>query len=130
MREKRLQEVCLAAAQQRLLSSAHDVAEGGLAVALAEACISHPTTPQGARITLQTDMRPDVALFSESQSRVLVSLPPAHWSRLQALIQTADLPYTHLGEVGGTSLVIEGMLDLSVDDVHTQWRTRLATQLT
>ena len=52
-REKRLQGLCLTAARERSFSSAHDVAEGGLAVALAEACISRPQGAIGARVTVR-----------------------------------------------------------------------------
>ena len=84
-REKRLQSLCLTAARERLLSSAHDVTEGGLAIAVAEACISRPEQPIGASVTLASSLRPDALLFGESQSRVLVSLPRTALPRLRAL---------------------------------------------
>jgi len=127
--EKRLQELCLTAAHERLFSSAHDVAEGGLAVALAEACITRPGGAIGARVTLSGDVRPDALLFSESQSRVLVSLPQAALPRLRALARTADLPLTVLGEVGGTELEITGYLRLPVALLQREWRTALAQKL-
>ncbi len=128
-REKRLQELCLTAACERLFSSAHDVAEGGLAVALAEACITRPEGAIGARITLTGDLRPDALLFGESQSRVVVSLPHAALPRLQELARTAELPLTVLGEVGGTDLDIVGYLRLPVETLQREWRTALARQL-
>ena len=128
-REKRLQGLCLTAARERLFSSAHDVAEGGLAVALAEACISRPQGALGARVTVAAELRPDALLFSESQSRVLVSLPHAALPRLQALARAADLPLVVLGEVGGASLDITGYLHLPVAMLHHEWRTALAQWL-
>jgi len=109
--EKRLQDLCLTGARERLFSSAHDVAEGGLAVALAEACITHPEQPLGACVTLNGHLRPDALLFGESQSRVLVSLPRTALPRLQELVQSADLILTVLGEVGGSDLDIAGICE-------------------
>ena len=53
-----------------LVASAHDLSEGGLAVALAESCISGGI---GAEVNFNTELRSDIALFSESQSRILLS---------------------------------------------------------
>ncbi len=128
-KEKRLQGLCLTAAREQLLSSAHDVAEGGLAVALAEACITRPENPIGAQVALNDHIRPDALLFGESQSRVLVSLPPAALPRLQALAQAAEIPLSQLGEVGGANLDIHGYLRASVDMLQQEWRTSLVKQL-
>lgn len=127
--EKRLQDLCLTAAQEQLFSSAHDLAEGGLAVALAESCISQPEKTVGARVSINSNLRPDALLFSESQSRILVSFPQTSFPRLQELARIADLPFTVLGEVGGTELEIVGYLRLSVDMLQEEWRTALARQL-
>lgn len=128
-REKRLHELCLTAAQEGLLTSAHDVAEGGLAIALAEACISYPDKAIGARIRLPEGLRPDVFLFSESQSRVLVSVPPTALPRLQTLARAAALPLLILGEVGGSELEVQGYYRLPVALLQQVWRTGLAKRL-
>jgi phosphoribosylformylglycinamidine synthase len=129
-REKRLQQVCLRAARAGLFSSAHDVAEGGVAVALAEACISHPHQTLGARVTLTGDLRPDAVLFGESQSRAVVSVRPPDWERLKALLHTSGLPFRVLGEVGGTDLEIVGYMKIATAALRQQWQTALAQQLT
>lgn len=129
-REKLLQRVCVQAAQAGLFSSAHDVAEGGLAVALAEACISHPRQPLGARVTLTGDLRPDALLFGESQSRAVVSVRPPDWERLKALLHTSALPFSVLGEVGGTDLEIVGHMKIATAALRQQWQAALAQQLT
>ena len=144
-REKRLHRLCLDASAEDLLSSAHDVAEGGLAVALAEACISGPTA-LGAQVRLVGAGRPDAQLFGESQSRVLVSLPEAKLARLQTLAGAADLPCLILGRVGGSVLELQvdaaeqssetraastpaGGIRLPVARLEHEWRTALARQL-
>ncbi|MCE2487551.1 MAG: hypothetical protein J4F42_18710 [Desulfurellaceae bacterium] len=144
-REKRLHQLCLDASAEDLLSSAHDVAEGGLAVALAEACISGPTA-LGAQVHLAGTGRPDAQLFGESQSRVLVSLAEAKLARLQTLAEAAELPCSVLGRVGGSVLELQvdaaeqssemtaasppaGGIRLPVTRLAHEWRTALARQL-
>jgi phosphoribosylformylglycinamidine synthase len=127
--EKRLQNLCLQAAQERLFSSAHDVAEGGVAVALAEACITRPEGPFGAQVTLPGNLRSDVTLFGESQSRAIVSLSPDKLPRLEQLAHTQQVPYTILGEVGGTELSIANYLRIPVSTLQHEWQTALARQL-
>lgn len=129
-REKLLQQVCVRAARDGMFSSAHDVAEGGLAVALAEACISHPRQTIGVRVTLTGDLRPDALLFGESQSRAIVSVRPTDWDRLKALLHTSRLPFSVLGEVGGTDLEIAGYMRIATAALRRQWQTALAQQLT
>jgi phosphoribosylformylglycinamidine synthase len=68
--EKRVQEAIREIVNAGLAESAHDLSDGGLAVALAECACS---TNVGARIDLDSDLRPDLLLFHEGPSRVLVS---------------------------------------------------------
>ena len=129
-RERLLQQVCVQAAQEGLFASAHDVAEGGLAVALAEACISNPAQTLGARVRLTGAMRPDALLFGESQSRAVVSVQPADWDRLEALLQASHLPFSVLGEVEGTHLEISDYMKIATASLRHQWQTALAQKLT
>jgi phosphoribosylformylglycinamidine synthase len=121
--EKRLHRVVLAAAQERLLRSAHDVAEGGLAVALAEC--SFGGSRHGARVTLEGGMRTDALLFGESQSRMLVSVRRKALSQVRDLARREDVPCTVLGEVRGHALVIEGLVELQIESVRERWRRAL-----
>src|SRR5262249_12797832 len=95
--EKRLHRVCLAAVHERLLRSAHDIAEGGLAVALAECSFGGPGL--GFRVAIERGIRTDALLFGESQSRMLLSLRRRHLGRLRDLARREDVPFTLLGEV-------------------------------
>jgi phosphoribosylformylglycinamidine synthase len=121
--EKRLQRLVLAAAAERLLRSAHDVAEGGLAVALAECSFAGPR--YGARVALEGGMRADALLFGESQSRMLVSVRRKTVSQLKEMARREDVPIAVLGEVRGHSLVIDGLIDLPIDAVRERWRRAL-----
>jgi phosphoribosylformylglycinamidine synthase len=127
--ERRLQELCLAACCEGLLHSAHDVSEGGLAVALAESCLSRPAGAIGVTVKLGMDIRTDALLFAESQSRVMVSLSSRSLPRLQALAQAKGVPLTILGEVGGQELVIGDLVRLPVSQLWEKWQSALELDL-
>ncbi|MDN4066741.1 phosphoribosylformylglycinamidine synthase subunit PurL [Paenibacillus sp. FSL R5-0407] len=101
--EKKLLNAVLGAIQSGLVRSAHDLAEGGLAVALAESCISGGL---GATVEFNSSLRPDVALFSESQSRILLSASKEQAEKLQDFIASRGVPVQRIGEVAGSDLVI------------------------
>lgn len=102
--EKKLLTAVLGAIQGGLVQSAHDLAEGGLAVALAESGISGGL---GAQVNVETTLRPDHALFSESQSRILLSASPDKASALEAHLRSLEVPVTVLGKVEGSQLTVE-----------------------
>jgi phosphoribosylformylglycinamidine synthase subunit PurL len=120
--EKKLLGGVLKAIQSGLVQSAHDVSEGGLAAALAESCISGNV---GASVQWSTDLRNDVALFSESQSRIVLSVSPDHKNALEKHLQEAGVPFTALGVVGGNKLSINingaSALEESVEALKSVW---------
>lgn len=122
--EKRLQRAVLSAIQGGLVSSAHDLAEGGLAVALAESAISGGI---GANIDWSVpELRVDVALFSESQSRLLLSCRPDQADALQMHLVEEGVRVTRIGTVGGKKLnvTVNGVaaLDVDVSKLETTWK--------
>jgi len=80
--ERRVQGCCLEAIRAGLVRSAHDCSDGGLAVTLAEGCVSNPDKPIGVDVNLADSLRPDALLFGESQSRILLSLREADFAAL------------------------------------------------
>lgn len=113
-KENAIQNVGLSAIQAGLIQSAHDCAEGGFAIALAECCVTHPKNPRGASIRINSDLRPDLALFSESQSRIIVSVRPDSKSELEKLMTDAGVVWQKIGTVGGDHLKINDWIDLNV----------------
>src|SRR3989475_7525310 len=106
-REAALQRVVLQAVEQGLVRSAHDCAEGGLAVALAESCLSATNGPLGAEIVLDRQgLRRDSLLFGESQSRIILSVKPANREKIEALARQEGVPCSVLGFVRGQRLMI------------------------
>jgi phosphoribosylformylglycinamidine synthase subunit PurL len=124
--ERRLHEACRAAIAAGLVRSAHDCSEGGLAVALAESCVSGPR-PVGATVEMEDDGgRVDLALFGEGPSRVVVSVRPEAERHFERLMGEFALPWRWLGRVGGEGLVARrgGVTVLSVplDRLDHAWR--------
>jgi phosphoribosylformylglycinamidine synthase len=122
-----VQRVVRSAVRRRLLSSAHDCSEGGVAVALAESCVAGGI---GAVVALDDDLPPVASLFSESQSRVLVSLADTDVAAFLDLLLEAKVPYSVIGEVGGTTLEIEGMVALPLDRITAIYNTSLEQRVT
>ena len=104
-RERAVQAACLAAIEAGCVRSAHDAAEGGLAVALAECCVTGPRR-LGAEITLPAGPRVDERLFGEAPSRVVVSVPPSEAPRFARIVGEWAIPVSTLGRVGGHQLSI------------------------
>ena len=113
--EAALAEVLHQAAQQRLLASAHDVSAGGLLVTLVESCLGGDV---GAEVILPPGATLTHALFGESPGRVVVSVASANVRAFAQLCRDAQLPVVDLGTVTGERLVINGVLDLGLDDVR------------
>ncbi|MFI6814608.1 phosphoribosylformylglycinamidine synthase subunit PurL [Nonomuraea sp. NPDC050328] len=111
--EKALGEVLVEAAQRGLIEGSHDLSDGGLGIALAEACLAAGV---GATVTLSGE--PFVDLFSESSSRVLVAIKPEAFEEFAALCGEHEVPCYGLGVTGGDSLVVDGVLDIPLPDLR------------
>jgi phosphoribosylformylglycinamidine synthase subunit PurL len=105
--EKALHDCVLSLIQDGLLQSAHDCSEGGIAVALAESCISGPERTLGAVVRLPRGrVRKDAVLFGESQSRIVVSAKPVHRQAVLDLTRRFSVPVEVIGAVSGNRLII------------------------
>jgi phosphoribosylformylglycinamidine synthase len=121
--ERRLQELLVAAAGRGLLRSAHDAAEGGLLVALAEAAMGSAYAPSGLGATLDLEryapgVESEGLLYGEDAGRVVVSADPAHSAALTALAREHSVPHFHAGRVGGRTLELRvgsGVLSWDTD---------------
>ncbi len=117
--EQALAAVLIAAAEEGLLSSAHDVADGGLAQALVESALRHNL---GVALTLP-DGDPTVQLFSESTARALVSLPATSHRRFVQLCREHNVPVERLGEVlDDQVLEVVGEFSLPLDEIRSAWQ--------
>jgi phosphoribosylformylglycinamidine synthase subunit PurL len=98
--ERALQRLLLEAIRSGWIRAAHDVMEGGLAVALAESAFADGSRPFGIEVTLEDDLAPAPLLFGEAQGRVVVSCRPEHVEPLRSLAERHGVPATVIGAVG------------------------------
>lgn len=128
--EQQLLGAVLAAIRAGLVRSAHDLAEGGLAVALAESCISGQI---GAKVALDSELRADLALFSESQSRILLSVEPGKADELLRQMAAAGVPAVDIGAVGGDDLVVhvndEAKVTRAVGTLAQHWKDAIPCRM-
>jgi phosphoribosylformylglycinamidine synthase subunit PurL len=135
-RERALQDLLVALANARLLRSAHDCADGGFAVTLAESCFD--TDGVGADVTIDAvhvardhAINIAAALFSESASRVVVSVAPESVSEVMSRAAAAGVPAHAIGRTGGSTIRIgiEGELaiDIPVEDAERAWADSISS---
>ena len=121
--EKRVHSAIRKIVNGGLAESAHDISDGGLAVALAESSFGGI----GAVINLPSSERPEVQLFHEAPSRILISTANVHQVRA-----IADEFHVELMEIGTTlagKLVIADRIDASIDELRQPWSTSLERML-
>jgi phosphoribosylformylglycinamidine synthase len=133
MAERALQELLVALANERLLQSAHDCADGGLAVAVAECCFD--TDEIGADVGVDVQVSPDPAvnrvagLFGESATRVVLSAAEGHVSQILERAAASGVPARVVGRTGGNLLRIavngKTAVDLPVAEAERAWRNAL-----
>ncbi len=97
--ERQLQRTVLALHTDRLIRSAHDCSEGGLACALAESAFGNVDGPFGIEIEINDDRAPVALFFGESQGRVVVSCAPGDAERCLRVARAHRVPATLLGTV-------------------------------
>jgi phosphoribosylformylglycinamidine synthase subunit PurL len=132
--ELAVQTACLRAAEAGLLRSAHDCADGGLVVALAECCFSSLNREAvGAQIDISGDFDVATRLFSETPSRIIISFNESARSELEEIAAAQGCPLTVLGNVGSDSLQIksdgEEVIQLAVAEIENAWRSSLKDKL-
>ena len=120
--ERRVQQLCRDSISRRIIASAHDCSDGGLAVALAECCVSEPSGGIGFQGQVRLPSRWDAVLFGERQSRIVVSLDQTKWGELAALAAETGVPLLRLGVTGGSRFRLGADLDASLDEISAAWR--------
>ena len=116
--ERRLAALLAAAVAAGLLSAAHDLSDGGLAVALAESCLRG-----GTGCTVRRPDDPFTALFSESAARAVVAVRPGCETAFGQLTEAHGVPAAAIGSTGGDSLTVDGCFAVPLAElaaVHTR----------
>lgn len=132
-RELAVVQCCREAIRRGIIKSAHDLSEGGLAVALAECSLLTPSAPQGTEIMLPAsqEIRLDALLFGESQSRILVTISESQREEMGRLAEEFHVPIYVLGRVGGDhlSIQLEGekpIIHIPLRQLEEAWKGAIA----
>ena len=118
-REREIHSTVLELAQSGKIRSAHDVSEGGLFACLAECLMSGQ---QGTGLAVDAavlgDWRPDIALFSESQSRIVISCTPQAAPAVETVCRRNGVDFQWLGDVNQSGRVeIDGVVVVEVEEL-------------
>ena len=124
-RERAVQAAIRELIQRGWVHTAHDVADGGLLVALAEMTFPYGL---GATVELRDELRPDALLFGEAASRVLFTVDKLRLQDVTAWLEAEGLPHHVLGEVGGDHLEVllpSARLSWGVAELREAWERPL-----
>ena len=115
--EKKIQDTLLNLIRKGLIKSAHDISEGGIVSALAECCIINQEKQIGCEVEVPIKSRKDFSLFSESQSRIIISVSKEKNLELELEPELSSVKFTKLGVVTGLSLKLKNLFDVSITEV-------------
>ena len=128
--ERALQGLLVMLADERLMRSAHDCSDGGIAVTLAECCfgtngVGAEASIAGVQLARDAAINVAAALFGESASRVVISAVPDDVRKVLERAAAAHVPAKIIGQTGGSRLRIAVggamVIDQSVDDAERLW---------
>jgi phosphoribosylformylglycinamidine synthase len=132
--ERALQALLVSLADERLLRSAHDCSDGGLAVTVAECCfdaggIGVEVSIPGVQVASAAATNVAAALFGESASRIVVSVVPDNLTMVLERAAAAKVPAHVVGRTGGNRIrmAVAGRLviDQAVDEAERAWAAAL-----
>ena len=117
--EKKLQNIILQLIEKKLIKSAHDISEGGIVCALAECCVMDENNLVGAFVNLPVINRKDFSFFSESQSRVIVSIEKDNKKEFENLLNELAQPYYYLGETKEKEFKVNDVINFNIDELSS-----------
>jgi len=124
--ERRVQDACIEAIIKKIVHSAIDVSDGGMAVAIAESCISNPEKPMGASIFISGKLREDELFFAESQSVIIVSINESRLLEMERIASKNIVPCVTIGRVKDNGkLKMNNCIDLSLDEIQKAYTSTL-----
>jgi phosphoribosylformylglycinamidine synthase subunit PurL len=120
-----LQKAVLELISIKLINSAHDIAEGGLAVALAECCVMNKDKSTGCKVNYDYNSRKDFDLFSESQSRIIISADAGNENAVLETCKKLNVPIIKIGITGGNEISINKDIKLGLDRINSAYYLKL-----
>ncbi len=126
MFEQKLQTALLEIIRNNLINSAHDISDGGLAVALAECCLMNRTNNIGCEVNFDYQGRKDFELFNESQSRIIISLDSVKVKACEEICEKNGICLNLIGKVSGLNLIINKEINLTVKEISNWYYNSIA----
>jgi phosphoribosylformylglycinamidine synthase len=123
--EKRVQQATLDAIRSGWVQSCHDLADGGLAIALAECCIMNESRALGLRAKLNSELPAYMLAFSESQSRFILSVQKDEKDRVEKHYRDNNIPFEFIGEVGGDTFSLNDYFEFSLKELKNIYYSTL-----
>lgn len=119
--EKSLCDLVLRLIDKGLINSAHDISDGGLAVALAESCVMNREKQTGCEINIKISSRKDLTMFSESQSRIIITCGKDSVKNVIKETDKAKVYYEIAGEVKGNKLTVNDIIDIDIKTLNESY---------
>ncbi|PLX71721.1 MAG: phosphoribosylformylglycinamidine synthase subunit PurL [Denitrovibrio sp.] len=125
--EKAIIEFMCEAADQRLVNAAHDISEGGLAVALAE--MTFGAKEIGVTVKLESELAADALLFGENHGRVILEVSNVNAAAVEKLAEKHELPISRIGRTLSDRIEISAdgrkLIDIKVKDAEDIWKNSI-----
>jgi phosphoribosylformylglycinamidine synthase len=116
--EQTLHNILLELIAKKIINSAHDISEGGIICAIAESCIINDDKNIGANVNIPVKTREDFSFFSESQSRVIVSVSEENENEFLETLKSFNFPYNLLGKTGGENFIVNNKYSITLDKLN------------
>ncbi len=126
--EKRVQESVLDGIRKGIIKSAHDISDGGLAIALAECCMAGRNN-LGANIVINRKLRDDELLFGEMQSAFVITVSESDLMKIEEISSEFQTSCEALGRVGGNSLKINSYFDIPISKLRSRYESVIPKQM-
>ncbi len=125
MSERKHATMILSFAARGLLSACHDVADGGILVALAEMCMQSKGGSIGAQVRIPAlDVQPHIYAFAEDQARYIISVPREHKDEVLVLLNQNNVYFDDLGSTIADALIVQDHMSVNVSvlaNLHRRW---------
>ncbi len=130
-REKSIIDFMCEAADKRLVKSAHDVSDGGLAVALAEMCFNGENI--GVNVKLSSGIRDDALIFGENHGRVVLEIDVDNVQAVKKLAEKYNLPIEKIGRTCSGLIEISNqtrkLISMKVTDAENIWKNSIGDRM-
>lgn len=128
--EARTQKTAIELANENLVCSMHDTSSGGIAIALSESLFSSDRSSHlGFEVDFNTNMRPEFFLFSETQSRIIISAKRSNVNKIKELVTSSKLHIEEIGVVidNYAKISINGhsIINIKAEKLRNEWEHRL-----